>query len=129
VLLFERLSDRFGLESELRLWVPIGGTDFAGEIVRYGLGVHYDIYRMPHCTVAPVAEFVGWTVLDGKVSEVPVSGRPVVEDASGQTIVNAKVGLRFRFEDSSDLYIGYGRPLTGDRWYENIARVEFRLFF
>ena len=31
--------------------------------------------------------------------------------------------------DFGDLYTGYGRPITGDRWYENIYRLEFRLFF
>ena len=29
----------------------------------------------------------------------------------------------------ADLYTGYGRPLTGDRWYENTFRVEFRLVY
>ena len=28
-----------------------------------------------------------------------------------------------------DVYAGYGRPLTGDKWYENTFRVEFRLFY
>ncbi|HMF10991.1 MAG TPA: hypothetical protein VKE94_01760, partial [Gemmataceae bacterium] len=82
-----------------------------------------------HCTFTPVTEFVGWTVLDGKESVVPPSGRAFVHDAGGETIVNAKLGLRVEFGDRADLYTGYGRPLTGDRWYENILRVEFRLFF
>jgi hypothetical protein len=33
------------------------------------------------------------------------------------------------FGDLADMYVGYGRPLTGDRWYENTVRVEFRLFY
>src|SRR5262249_27846386 len=112
-----------------RLWVPIGGTDFAGEILRYGVGVHYDLYKTCNMTIAPVAELVGWTVLDGKESLVPPSGMLIVEDAGGQTIVNAKLGFRFKFGDRADVYAGYGRPLTGDRWYENIFRFEFRLLF
>jgi hypothetical protein len=67
--------------------------------------------------------------LDGKESVVPPSGVAFVEDAAGQTILNAKLGVRVKFSDRADLYAGYGRPLTGDRWYENILRVEFRLFF
>jgi hypothetical protein len=129
LLFYDRLSDRLGLESELRLWVPVGGTDFAGEIVRYGVGLHYDLYRSCNLTFTPVVEFVGWTVLDGKESVVPPPGAAFVEDAAGQTILNAKLGLRLKFGDRADVYGGYGRPLTGDRWYENIWRLEFRLFF
>src|SRR5262249_43571648 len=70
LLLCQGLTDRLGLESELRLWVPVGGTDFAGEIVRYGVGLHYDLCRTSHCTLVPVAEFVGWTLVDGKETVV-----------------------------------------------------------
>jgi hypothetical protein len=129
LLLYNRLTDRLRLESELRLWVPVGGTNFAGQIIRYGTGVHYDLYRIGHCTFTPVAEFVGWTVLDGKETVVPPSGVPFVHDAGGETIFNTKLGLRVHFGQRADLYGGYGRPLTGDRWYENTARVEFRLLF
>jgi hypothetical protein len=128
-LYYNRLTDRMGLESELRLWVPVGGTDFAGPIVRYGTGLHYDLYRTPQWLFTPVTELVGWTVLDGKESVVPPSGMVFVEDAAGQTIVNIKLGMRVHYGDRADLYVGYGRPLTGDRWYENIVRVEFRLHF
>jgi hypothetical protein len=129
LLLYERLGDRLGLEGELRLWVPIGGTDFAGDMVRYGVGLHYDLYETEFCKYSPVVEVVGWTVLDGKESVVPPSGPAFVEDAAGQTIVNVKLGLRVKFEDWGDLYVGYGRPLTGDRWYGNTVRLEFRWFF
>ena len=130
LLFYDRLTCRLALESELRLWVPIGGTDFAGDILRYGVGLHYDLYQTAHCTLTPVLELVGWTVLDGKESAFPPWRKtPFVEDAAGQTIFNAKFGLRARFEDRADLYVGYGRPLTGDRWYENVVRVEFRLFY
>jgi hypothetical protein len=129
LLLYNRLTDRLGVESELRLWVPVGGTDFAGEIIRFGVGLHYDLYRTAHCTYTPVAEFIGWTVLDGKEAVVPPSGPAFVHDAGGETIMNAKLGVRVKFGDRADFYSGYGRPLTGDRWYENIVRVEFRLLF
>ena len=129
LLLYQGLTDRLGLESELRLWVPVGGTDFAGEIIRYGVGVHYDLFRTANYTVSPVAEFIGWTLLDGKETVIPPGGAPFVHDAGGQTIINAKLGMRVKFGDRADVYTGYGRPLTGDRWYENILRVEFRLFY
>jgi hypothetical protein len=129
LLYYDRLTDRLGLESELRLWIPAGGTDFAGDIFRYGIGLHYDLYRTCNLTFTPVAEFVGWTLLDGKVSTLLPSGKVAVENAAGQTIFNTKLGMRVKFGDRADLYAGYGRPLTGDQWYENIVRVEFRLFF
>jgi hypothetical protein len=130
LLSYNRLADRLGLESELRLWTPIGGTDFAGEIIRYGIGLHYDLFRTSHCTFTPVAEFVGWTVLDGKETVVPPSpGAAFIHEAGGETILNAKLGLRAKLGEWADVYAGYGRPLTGDRWYENIFRVQFRLFY
>jgi hypothetical protein len=129
LLCYDRLGDRLALESELRLWTPVGGTDFAGDIVRYGIGVHYDLYRGPRITLTPVVEFVGWTLLDGKEMVVPPSGVAFVQDASGETIFNAKVGFFIKFGDRADLYAGYGAPLTGDRWYDDTFRVQFRIFY
>ena len=128
-LFYQRLTERFTGEAELRAWVPVGGTDFAGDIIRYGVGVSYDLYNVCNIQFAPVAEFVGWTVLSGKTNVVLPSGDSFSEDAAGQTIVNAKLGLRVKFSDHAEFYTGYGRPLTGNRWYENTFRLEFRLFF
>jgi hypothetical protein len=128
LLHYQRLSERWILESELRYWVPVGGTDFAGDIVRYGVGVSYGLGQTERCQFRPVAEFVGWTVLGGKASTVEPNG-VVVRDAAGQTIVNAKVGMRILVRNLGAFYVGYGRPLTGDRWYENTVRAEFRIAF
>jgi len=128
-LFYSRLTERLTGEAELRAWVPVGGTDFAGDIIRYGVGVNYDMCKVCNLQFAPVVEVVGWTVLDGKTSVVLPSGAFFAEDAAGQTIVNAKLGLRTKIGDWADFYAGYGRPLTGNRWYENIFRLEFRLFF
>lgn len=124
LLLYQRLSDRLALEAELRDWIPIGGTDFAGNVIRYGVGASYDVYRSCHLRVAPVVEFVGWTVLDGKEFS-PDNG---TQDAAGDTILNAKIGARVSGEHNS-LYIGYGRALTGEVWYKDIFRLEYRLSF
>jgi hypothetical protein len=129
LLLYNKLADRFGVESELRLWTPIGGTDFAGKIMRYGIGLHYDLVKTSQYTITPVAEFVGWTVLDGKETVVPPSGAAFIHDAGGETILNAKLGVFVKFGERADVYAGYGRPLTGDRWYENTVRLQFRLFY
>jgi hypothetical protein len=129
LLLYQRLTDRLAAEAEFRTWVPVGGTDFAGEIIRYGAGIHYDLCQVGNVQFTPVAEFVGWTVLDGKTTVVPPSGIAFIESAAGQTIVNMKFGLRMKLGDRADLYTGYGRPLTGNQWYANTVRVELRLFY
>jgi hypothetical protein len=129
LLFYQALSDRAGLEAELRYWVPIDGTDFAGQVIRYGAGVHYDLVRDCCWRLGPVIEFVGWTALDGKESLLPPSGQAEVRDAAGRTIVNAKVGMRLGLGDRVDVYGGWGRPVTGDRWYENTFRLEMRLIY
>ena len=124
-LLYYRRLDRLCFEGEFRVWDAIGGTDFAGDVLRYGIGLSYDVYRCGRLRVAPVIETVGWTVLDGKESTPLVP----VQDASGDTIVNLKLGTRLWFGRGSSFYAGYGRALTGDVWYKDILRVEYRLKF
>lgn len=134
LLYFQRLSDRLVFEAELKDWISIGGSvnpqngdDFAGNVLQYGLGFGYNWCQHGCWTVTPVVEFVGWTVLDGQVTEIDDAGTvlgPV--DATGDTIVNVKVGARITDCCGGGFYAGYGRSLTGDRWYEEIVRLEFR---
>jgi hypothetical protein len=126
LLLYHNLSESLASESELRLWIPVGGTDFEGNLVRYGTGLRYNLVQGAGWTLAPVVELVGWTFLDGRKSAFP-SG--VVSSASGDTILNAKVGLRLRLEGFGDLYAGYGRCLTGDTFYKDIFRLELRWLY
>lgn len=129
LLVFKRFSERFNFEGELRDWVPVGGTDFAGNVVRYGVGVNALLMRSEGLQVVPVLELVGWTVLGGKesVQVAPLAFR--VKDALGDTIINAKFGVRLKVNGWGDLYTGYGQALTGDRWYANTFRIEWRLFY
>jgi hypothetical protein len=129
LLVHQQLTSCLALDSELRLWIPVDASTFAGDVVRYGVGVSYDVYRSEGFRVTPVAEFVGWTVLDGKERVVFSPSHVVVQDADGDTIVNVKLGLRLGLGDRADIYGGYGRALTGDTWYKDTARLEFRLFF
>ena len=46
-----------------------------------------------------------------------------------ELFVNVKLGVRLGILDRTDVYAGWGRPLTGDRWYENIFRMELRFLF
>jgi len=44
-------------------------------------------------------------------------------------VVNLKVGARVDFGDRFGVYAGYGRAVTGDRWYRDVFRVEFRWLY
>ncbi len=129
LLVYQRLSERLTGEAELRYWVPIGGTDFAGDILRYGIGFSYGERRPDTWWMTPMAEVVGWTVLDGQASVRTPAATTFIEDATGDTIVNLKLGLRLGLGHRANVYTGYGRALTGDTWYKDIYRLEFRLFF
>ena len=129
LLVCKRLDERLTFEGELRDLVPIGGTDFAGDVLRYGVGLDYDLWDTEKFRIAPVVELVGWTVLSGRVSTVQPSGVVTETGAAGDTIVNAKVGMRVQLSAWGDVYAGYGRALTGDRWYADTFRVEWRLPF
>ncbi len=133
LLLFHKLSDRLIFEGEFRDWIPIGATDgFGSNILRYGAGLSYQAHQSCCYSVSPVAEFVGWTVLDGKKSNA--AGQ--LSEADGDTIGNLKIGTRITFNGNSfsacgaeSLYAGYGRALTGDVWYEDTFRLEYRMSF
>ncbi|MBI3407628.1 MAG: hypothetical protein HY040_04640 [Planctomycetes bacterium] len=129
LLFYRRLGDRFHWESELRYWVPLGGTDFAGDIIRYGSGISFPVLDNGRLELSPVLELVGWTVLSGKESVVPSVTQARVQGAAGDTLIHGKVGLRLRIGDHADIYGGYGRPLTGERWYDNTFRLELRLLY
>jgi hypothetical protein len=129
LLYYKKLSDRLSVEAELRYWQPIGGTNFEGDIIRYGVGFWYTVLQTCNWRVAPVAELVGWTVLSGKELEFLTPTSSAVLDAAGDTIINAKLGARAWFGDHNSLYVGYGRALTGAVWYKDILRVEYRMSF
>jgi hypothetical protein len=129
-LLFNyRACEWLTFEGEFRYWIPIGGTDFAGDVTRYGIGAGLGHTLPDDFWAIPVVEFVGWTVLGGKESVFVSPDESLIRGASGDTIVNVKAGLRFGFADFFDIYLGYGRALTGDVWYKDIARAEMRIRF
>jgi hypothetical protein len=132
LLFYQQLRKRLSMEGEFRDWIPVGGNDFSGNIIRYGLGVNYRVYDNGRIRVFPVTEFVGWTMLSGRES-LPLDVG--IEEVAGQTIVNGKFGVRVGFGElapgnvisRADFYAGYGRALTGDWWYRDMMRFEFRL--
>lgn len=134
LLFLEQINPQWGFFGEFRDSINLSRiSDFTGNVLRYGLGTSYAVYQSQSAYVAPVAEFVGWTVLSGK--ETTDAG---ATPASGDTIVNMKLGVRIGFggpmadaqlPTNSDVYIGYGRALTGEVWYKDMLRLEYRRRF
>jgi hypothetical protein len=125
-LLFQgQMTERLVTFAEVRDWIPIDGTDFAGNVIRYGIGVGYSVYKTECWNITPILEGVGWTVLGGKELGFPGG----IKNAEGETIVNVKAGVRVNWGAHNSVYAGYGRSLTGDVWYKDIVRVEYRLAF
>ena len=130
LLLYNRLSDRASIESQVGLWAPLGGSDgvpistsenFSGNVFFYGIGPAVEVYRGPRVRFAPVVELIGWRVLGGFQS--------IGEEASGVNIVNLKIGARLTWDDAGSIYGGWGRALTDEHWYHDIVRFEYRRTF
>ena len=99
------------------------------EVLRYGVGGRYALVRTPTLRLASTLEFVGWEVLGGRERGQPAVGPPTTESAAGTSILNLKVGYRVDWRDRLGLYAGYGHPLTGERWYSDVFRVEVRVLY
>jgi hypothetical protein len=124
-----RINDKILLEGEFRYWTALGGSDFAGDLLRYGVGISYKQQVTSGVWLAPVLEGIGWTVLGGKTMSATSADNFVVEDAHGQTIVNGYGGLRIGYGSRMDLYLGYGRSFTGHFWARETYRFEMRFSF
>jgi len=74
--------------------------------------------------LAAVVEVVGWTVGGG----LKLSPEGTLRDATNDTIVNLKLGLRWNTA-SNTFYVGYGRALTGEIWYQDFVRAEYGVRF
>ena len=130
-LYLRQIADRTTLEAELRDFIPIGGTAWAGNVLRYGVGISHRLFEGENVYVAPVVEAVGWSILNGLGSD-PATGPT---DAA-TTIVNLKVGARIGLGNprntsagSQSLYVGYGRALTDSSWYDDVVRAEYRIMY
>lgn len=123
-----RINSNFHLEGEFRYWIPLTANEFAGDILRYGLGLSYG-QKGSGFWYAPVAEGIGWTLLSGQTMIATSPTDFIVQPARGQTIVNAYLGMRFGYGPNLDFYAGYGRSLTGDFWQRDIYRFEMRFSY
>ncbi|MGE0757141.1 MAG: hypothetical protein AB7O38_08975, partial [Pirellulaceae bacterium] len=133
LLYLNRINPCWTLEAEIRDWVAIGGADgfngtpYAGNVLRYGLGLSYNGWTTGCVSMTPVVELVGWSVLEGQKFAFNPNG-PV--DADGDEIVNLKLGMRLaRCCSNGSLYVGYGTALTDEAWYNDIIRIDYRFLF
>ncbi len=134
LLWLEQMNPKWQVFGELRDQIPVAPqSNYTGNVLRYGLGTSYMVAQGCRGYIAPVVECVGWTLLSGQ--ETTEMG---TVSARGDTILNAKIGVRIGigsvsagqpYPTRSDLYIGYGRALTGAVWYKDLLRVEYRYFF
>lgn len=133
LLLWNELSRKVTLESQLGVWLPIGGAapvptnadgHFAGSVFYYGIGPSFTLYETGRTRIGPVVELVGWHVMDGNQTPEDLTNF----DASGTNIVNLKIGARF-VVDQGSFYVGYGHALTDAAWYTDIVRFEYRYSF
>lgn len=133
VLFFQQLRNGTLVEGEVRDIIPVDGTDWAGNVLRYGIGVSHPLIQTEDFSWMPVWETVAWSVLGGRVGERIGTPNERVTDAE-TTIVNMKFGSRFniarrRGEGFHSTYVGYGRSISGNRWYQDTLRLEYRLSF
>ena len=131
LLYYQELSERAAIESQVALWIPVGGSNgvptsssdkFSGNVLTYGIGPSVDVYRRDDVRIAPVIELVGWHVLSGFQTANPA-------DAGGTNIVNLKFGARAAWGGGNSIYAGYGKALTDADWYSDIFRIEYRATF
>jgi Putative MetA-pathway of phenol degradation len=124
-----RPFDNIVVEADVRYIAPLGGTDFAGDVLRYGAGLSLGQATPQGFWFKPAIEAVGWTVRGGKEMVVTSPDTFFVQGSSGKTIVNAYAGVRVGLGATLDCYAGYGRCLTGSSWSRDFARIEFRFFY
>ncbi len=130
LLYYQKIADRVAIESMVGDWHPINGSPgvpissadkFAGDVFFYGIGPSIELVSTDRLTFAPVVELVGWRV--PKAFETP-EGK-----VEGVNVVNLKIGARTTVGGQSSFYVGYGRALTTDVWYNDILMFEYRFSF
>jgi hypothetical protein len=139
LLYLGQMNDRFVLQSEFRAWIPLsdsqvtGRGNYSGTVLRYGIGAGYDLLvldnRCNRRRLTSTFEAVGWTITDGlALDSTNAAQGPQLIDVDGDTIANLKSGLRYT-SGAQSIATSYGVAVTGDQWYRDILRVEYRYLF
>jgi hypothetical protein len=142
ILYYQRLTNRLTVESEFGELHPIGGSPgFAGDVINYGVGPSYTLFRGNGVGLTPLVEFIGWRVLNGMVTHAPLprpgsdncilppEGEIATPCSAVSNLLNLKGGARVAFGSHNSVYLGYGRALTGLYWYLRVFRLEYRYSF
>ena len=132
LLYFQKLTNRLTVESEFGDSHPIGGDTpgFAGDVMQYGVGPSFVVYKSDKVQFAPVVELVIWRIFGGHWTHVDPQSGPFIDDANGNNIRNLKFGARTSIGKNTSFYVGYGHKLTSENfWYSQILRVEYRRTF
>jgi len=130
LLLWQKLSQDFTLESEIRNWIPVGGLNYSGYTLRYALGLSYDMYRGDSFSIKPVTELIGWSTLRGLQSDF-INSLPTFQTTSSAvgTVIESAWGVRGTVYGNCDYYAGYSFALTTPTWFEHNLRAELRWRF
>jgi Putative MetA-pathway of phenol degradation len=133
LLYFQKLTDRWSFEGQL------GGTHafegdvpgFQGDVLTYGIGPSFALYKGERLSLTPVVEFVGWRVFGGLVADADLKsqGLPPVISADGTNVFNIKAGLRTSIGSHNSFYVGFGQAVTHEMWYKHLVRLEYRYTF
>lgn len=134
----EALTENLTFYADVHDRMPVNPrSDFTGHVLRYGAGLSY-LIDLGTVRVMPLAEVVGWTVLNGKQSFEVGKLEPPIKSARGMTIFDTYYGMRFSLGDEShtgsllgmsDLFVSYGYTTTSEWWFRDQWRVEYRVRF
>ena len=123
-------SDATYFHGNLKFWIPLGpDVGYQGLIVNYAAGMSTLLYENDTWAVIPTLEMVTWSVMTGMETIAP---SPVPVSVDSLTILNMFPGVRWvRDCGCQDLglfegYLGVGFPLTTNRWYDTMLRLDLR---
>ena len=127
LLLNWQATPRLLVEAEVLGYFPVNDTrSFGSEVVQWGVGVSYGDRPSDGFWAVPVLETMAWSLTRGKEEIVITPRRLRNVTSSGDTIANGFVGIRAGYGCLADVYVGYGRALSGEVWYKNTLRLELR---
>jgi|GEM_PF-479184 len=133
LLYYRRLSDYWLFQSQIGDFQPVDVTGFASNVLQFGAGVGYLMYQGCDVSIMPTMEVVSWVFLGGRKFNPDVGE----SSASGDRITNIKPGVRIGFGESNhpmglqrqSVYAGFGIPVTSDKFYTSLFRLEYRVVF
>ena len=114
------------LQGQFSWWIPIGGDQqYEGDVFHCHFSLNHKLWEpFPGLLFVGTLELNEWTVTDGEVTAP--DGTPVAGHA---TMLSAGPGIRMFVCNKLDTGVGSAISLTGDRWFDELVRVDFRIRF